>query len=244
MRTRIIFALSILGILAGLAGAYVFGMQRKAEPPVFTPVSNAYATAIYADGIVESEQVGGQNVNIYPEVPGPITEVLVHEGQHVTAGTPLLKIDDSVQIATTEQLRAQAEAARVAWQELGAQPRKETLAVTKAQVDQAQANLKAARDQYDKRLASYRIDNRSISKDVVDTAEDAVAQAQTTLEVAQRQYELTRAGAWSYDISNAQKQYEALAQSYKAASLTVSQNIFAAKRYLVVLNDTDFGRSR
>lgn len=51
MRTRIIFALSILGILAGLVGAFVFGMQRKAEPPVFTPVSNPYATAIYADGI-------------------------------------------------------------------------------------------------------------------------------------------------------------------------------------------------
>ena len=235
MRTRIIFALSILGILAGLAGAYVFGMQRKAEPPVFTPVSNPYATAIYADGIVESEQVGGQNVNIYPEVPGPITQVLVHEGQQVTAGTPLLKIDDSVQIATTEQLRAQAEAARVAWQELEAQPRKETLAVTKAQVDQAQANLKAARDQYDKRLASYRIDNRSISKDVVDTAQDAVAQAQTTLEVAQRQYELTRAGAWSYDISNAQKQYEALAQSYKAASALLQKYTVRAQADGVVL---------
>ncbi|MFM0455314.1 biotin/lipoyl-binding protein [Paraburkholderia nemoris] len=235
MRTRIIFALSILGILAGLVGAFVFGMQRKAEPPVFTPVSNPYATAIYADGIVESEQVGGQNINIYPEVSGPITQVLVHEGQQVTAGTPLLKIDDSVQVATTEQLRAQSEATRVAWQELEAQPRKETLAVMKAQVDQAQANLHAAQDQYDKRLVSYKIDSRSISKDVVDTARDAAAQAQTALEVAQRQYELTRAGAWSYDISNAQKQYEALTQSYKAASALLQKYTVRAQADGIVL---------
>ena len=235
MRTKVIFALAIFGILVALAGAYIFGMQRKVEPPVFTPVSNPYATAIYADGIVESEQVGGQNVNIYPEVSGPITQVLVHEGQQVEAGTPLLKIDDSVQAATTEQLRAQSEAAWVALQELKAQPRKETLAVTKAQVDQAQSNLKAARDQYDKRLASYSFDSRSISKDVVDTARDAVLQAQTALEVAQRQYELTRAGAWSYDISNQQKQYEALTQSYQAAGALLQKYTVRAQSGGIVL---------
>lgn len=235
MKTRIIFALSILGILAGLVGAFVFGMQRKAEPPVFAPVSSPYATAIYADGIVESEQVGGQNVNIYPEVSGRITQVLVHEGQQVTAGTPLLKIDDSIQTATTEQLRAQSEAAWGALQELQAQPRKETLAVAKAQVDQAQSNLKSARDQYDKRRASYDFDNRSISKDVMDTAQDAVAQAQTTLEVARRQYELMRAGAWSYDINNQQKQYEALTQSYKAAGALLQKYTVRAQADGIVL---------
>ena len=41
----------------------------------------------------------------------------------------------------------------------------------------AESNLKAARDQYDKRRASYGIDPESISKDVLDTAEDAVNQA-------------------------------------------------------------------
>lgn len=235
MRTRVIFGLAIVGILVALAGAYLFGMQRKAQAPVFAPVSNPYATAIYADGIVESEQVGGQNVNIYPEVAGPITRVLVHEGQQVAAGTPLLEIDESVQSATTLQLRAQSEAARVALHELQAEPRKETLAVTKAQVDQAQSNLKAARDQYDKRRASYEFDSRSISKDVVDTAQDAVAQARTSLEVAQRQYELTRAGAWSYDISNAQKQYEALSQSYLAASALLKKYTVRAQADGVVL---------
>jgi HlyD family secretion protein len=235
MRNKIIFALSILGMLAALTGAFIFGIQRKPEPPVFQPISNPYATAIYADGIVESEQGGGENINIYPEVSGPITQVLVHEGQYIAAGTPLLRIDDSVQRATTEQLRLQADAALVLLQELKAQPRKETLAIAKAQVDQAESNLKAARDQYDKRHASYEFDPRSISKDVVDTAQDAVAQAATTLEVARKQYELTRAGAWSYDISNQEKQYQGLEQAYRSANALLQKYTIKAQVDGVVL---------
>jgi len=148
---KIIFALAIIGILAGLVGAYIFGMERKAQPPVFKPVSNPYESAIYANGMIESDQSSGANINIFPEVSGPITQVLVPEGQQVSAGTLLFTIDDSVQ---------------------------------RANVELAEANLKAARDQYDKRRASYDIDPKSISKDVLDTAEDAVIQAAAALKAA------------------------------------------------------------
>ena len=112
----------------------------------------------------------------------------------------------------------QSEAALALLNELKAEPRKETLAIAKAQVDLAESNLKAARDQYDKDRASYDIDPKSISKDVLDTAEDAVKQAAAALDVARKQYELTKAGAWSYDIANQEKQYEALRQAYQAAN--------------------------
>ena len=149
MRNKIIFTLAILGVLAGLISAYIFGIERKAQPPVFKPVSSPYETAIYANGIIESEQSGGSNINIYPEISGPITHVLVREGQPVSAGSPLVAIDDSVQSATTEQLRLQSEASLALLNELKAQPRKETLAIAKSQVDLAESNLKVARDQYD-----------------------------------------------------------------------------------------------
>jgi HlyD family secretion protein len=151
MRNKIIFVLSFIGIMAGLIGAILFGIQRKAQPPVFKPVSNPYSTGIYANGIVESYQPSGENVNIYPEVSGPIAKVLVHEGQQVSVGTLLFTIDDSVQRATTQL---------------------------------AEANLKAAQDQYDKRRASWDIDPKSISRDVLDTAQDAVDQATAALKAA------------------------------------------------------------
>ncbi|MFY9925880.1 MAG: biotin/lipoyl-binding protein [Opitutaceae bacterium] len=218
VRNKIIFALSIMGVLAALVAAYIFGRERKAQPPVFAPVSSPFDSAIYANGIIESDQSSGSNINIYPEVSGPITKVLVREGQQVSAGAPLFTIDDSVQRATTEQLRLQAEASLALLNELKAEPRPETLAVAEAQVGQAESNLKASRDQYDKDRASFDIDPKSISKDVLDTAEDAVKQADAGLDVARKQYELTKAGAWSFDVANQEKQYEALRQAYEAAN--------------------------
>jgi HlyD family secretion protein len=181
---------------------------------VFPPASSPYESAIYANGIVESYQPNGSNINIYPEVSGPITKVFVHEGQEVPAGTPLLSIDDSIQKATTEQLRLQAESALALLNELKAEPRMETLAIAEAQVGLAESNLKA--------------DPKSISKDVLDTANDAVKQAASALDVARKQYELTKAGAWSYDIANQEKQYGALQQAYEAAkALLVKYSIKA-----------------
>jgi len=217
-RNKIIFTLSILGVLAAIVAAYIMGMERKAQPPVFKPVSNPYDSAIYANGIIESDQSSGENINIFPEVAGSITKVLVREGQQVPAGTPLFTIDDSVQRPTTEQLRLQSEAALALLNELKAEPRMETLAIAVSQVGLAESNLKTARDQYDKDRASYDIDPKSISKDVLDTAKDAVDQATAALDVARKQYELTKAGAWSYDIDNQEKQYNALKQSYEAAN--------------------------
>ena len=40
MRIKLIIAISIIGLLAGLISAYIFGIQRKPQPPVFAPVSS------------------------------------------------------------------------------------------------------------------------------------------------------------------------------------------------------------
>jgi HlyD family secretion protein len=148
---KIIFSIAILGILAGLVAAYIFGTVRKPQPPVFKPVSNPFESAIYANGMIESELPSGENINIFPQISGPITRVLVQEGQSVSAGTPLFAIEDSVQRANTEL---------------------------------AAANLKLARDQYDKDRAAFDADPKAISKTVLDTAKDTVNQATAALKAA------------------------------------------------------------
>lgn len=151
MKTPILFALAVLGVLGGLTAAYLFGRTPQTLPPAFAPASSTYDTAIYANGIIESEQSGGSNIVIYPQVAGPVTQVLVHEGQVVTRGVPLVTIDD---------------------------------ALPRANFELAQANLTTARDQYNKRLQSYAIDPKSISKDTVDTAKGTAAQAQAALKAS------------------------------------------------------------
>lgn len=151
MKKPILFALAVLGVLGGLTAAYLFGRTPQTLPPAFAPATSTYDTAIYANGIIESEQSGGSNIVIYPQVAGPLTQVLVHEGQVVTRGVPLVTIDD---------------------------------ALPRANFELAQANLTTARDQYNKRLQSYAIDPKSISKDTLDTAKDMAAQAQAALKAS------------------------------------------------------------
>jgi HlyD family secretion protein len=155
MRNRWFFALSAAGLLVALVSAYLFAAQAPAQPPVFNPAANPYANGIYAEGIIESAQAQGENINIYPEVTGPITQVLAAEGDRVHKGDTLLRIDDSVQRATAEQLQAQAQAALALLQELKAEPRPETLDVAAAQVANAEATLKSAADQLDKQERSF-----------------------------------------------------------------------------------------
>lgn len=195
---------------------------------MFNPASNPYGKGIYANGIIESYQSNGANVNIYPEVPGVVTRILVAEGQSVSQGTPLLIMDDSVQRATAEQQKSQAEAALALLEELKAQPRKETLEIAIAQVEFASKSLKTSQDQFDKLRKSYELDTKSVSKNDLDNAENAVKTAKANLEVAQKQYELTKAGAWIYDIKNQENQYKALSKAYTASSALLVKYVLKA----------------
>ncbi len=168
MRARLLFLLSILGVIAALGGAAFFTVNAKVNPPVFNPASNPYEHGIYANGIIESEQASGVNVNLFPEVAGTVIEISVREGEKVSRGTPLVQIEDSVQRATVAQQQAQVE-------------------VAEAQVTASQATLKTASDQLAKLQRSHEADPRSVSKSVFDDASNAVRVAQANLGVAGRQ---------------------------------------------------------
>ena len=190
---------------------------------------------IYSDGMIESYQAQGENINIYPEVTGPITRILVPEGQAVHQGDPLLAIDDSVQRATAEQQKAQAEAAATMLSELKAEPRRETLAIAVAQVENAKATLKNAQDQLEKQQHSFDMDPKSISEDALDNARNAERIAATNLEVVQRQYTLTKAGAWMYDVQNQERTYTALWKSYLASDALLAKYTIRAPSDGIVL---------
>lgn len=235
MTIRLLFILSALGILGGLAAAYVFGMAEPPLPPQFRPASDPYGKGIFATGIVESALPNGENINLYPEVSGTVTRILAAEGQEVKAGSPLLDIDDSVQSATVAQLRSQADAAKAVLEELKAQPRREALRVTEAQLLSAEASLKTAADQWRKQKTSFDINPKSVSRDTLDNARNAFEVAKANREVAKRQYELSKAGAWVYDIRNQTSQYQALEKAYLAAGALLAKYVLKAPSDGVVL---------
>ncbi len=235
MKKTMIFIISAIGFLGGAITAIYSTFATPVLPPVFNPAANPYTSAIYAEGIIESVQSSGENINLYPEVPGTVKEILVTEGQEVRKGMPLLLIDPSVQSATTEQQQSAAQASHAMLEELKAEPRKENLDVAEAQAVSAQAALKTAQDELNKQETAYQMDPRSISKDALDSAINAAAVAQANLEVARKQRDLTKAGAWSFDIQNQERQYNALEKAYLASSALLSKYTLRAPTDGIVL---------
>jgi HlyD family secretion protein len=235
MASRNFLMAAAAGVILALVVAFLLNRPHRPQPPAFQPAANPYAQAIYANGIIESDQSSGENINILPEVSGPVVSIFVREGQTVRAGQPLLAIEDSVQRATAEQLRLQARASQAVLQELKAEPRRETLAVAVAQLDQAQANLRTLVDQRDKLQRSVALDVRSVSRESLDSAVDAAKAGEATVGVAQRQLELTRAGAWAFDVQNQQAQYAALSHAYDAGKALLGKYVVKAPTDGVVL---------
>jgi len=220
MKTRLLFIIAILGLLAGAVSVYVYTVKVKPQPPLAINY-NPYDTGIYATGIIESFQTNGSNVNIYPEVAGKVVKIFALDGQNVKQGDPLVAIDDSIQKATVAKDLAQARAALTLLEELKAQPRKEILDVSIAQ-------LKSAQDQLAKLQKSYKLNPKSVSKNDLDNAINAA-------NIAQKQYTLVKAGAWIYDIQNQESQYKAAVQAYWADKALLDKHIIKAAADGVVL---------
>jgi HlyD family secretion protein len=212
-----------MGLAAGILGAVISSRKQPAQAPVFEPAANPYPDGIYANGIIESDQAHGSNVNMYPEVSGTVVEVPVHAGQAVKRGDSLVVIDDRVQRATTEQLEAQAKAAKVALDELQAQPRPETLLVSQAQLAAAEAAARQARDTYDKQQHAYDTDPHAVSRDTLDTSRNAWLVADANRVTAQRSLDLIHAGAWVYEVHNQEATYQSLVKASLAARTLLSK---------------------
>lgn len=220
MKTRLLFIIATLGLIAGAVSVYIYAVRLTPQPPLAINY-NPYDNGIYATGIVESFQTNGSNINIYPEVAGKVVKVLALDGQNIKQGDILLLIDDSVQRAIVAKDLAQAKAALALLEELKAQPRKEVLDVSIAQ-------LKSAQDQLSKLQKSYKLNPKSVSKNDLDNAINAV-------NIAQKQYDLVKAGAWIYDIQNQESQYKAAVQTYWSDKALLDKYIIRAPADGIVL---------
>jgi len=143
MKNKILFGVACAGLLAGLAAAFLFSAKSRPLPPAYAPPANPYASGIYAEGIVESDQPSGKNVNIYPEVSGTVAAIPVTEGQLVKRGDVLMKIEDSIPRSSVELARANFKTAQDTLAKLQAVRALDPGAISQDQLD-TQANTAAA----------------------------------------------------------------------------------------------------
>ena len=208
MRNKVIFIASGVGLLLALVSAFIFSQQPKAQPPVFKPAANPYAQGIYAERHHrERPGAGREHQHLSRGVRARSRRSWSPRAQQVHKGDALLTIDDSVQRATAEQQRAQAEAAQAT--AAGAQGGAARARISRcrvAQVENARATLKNAQDQLAKQQRSYdidaEVDQRGRARQRAERRERSPRRTSRSIE---RQYELTKAGAWIYDIQNQER---------------------------------------
>jgi len=131
-----------LGLFAGPSNRAAAVGAPGEMPPMPVDVDTARVEsmidAVRATGRIEAVQA----IDLRPDESGRITELLFHEGQSVTAGTPLIRIDDELLRAQADRARAERELAR---QQLERVRRlRAENASTPADLERAEANDRSA----------------------------------------------------------------------------------------------------
>jgi VCBS repeat-containing protein len=171
-------------------------------PPPVEPARSPFGKSVAGAGIVEAVN---ENVNIGASIPGIVEEVYVpveKVGQVVKEGDPLFLVDSRQLKAQSAFQEATLLAARRQVDKLKNQPRPEELAVKKAALDVAEANLNLQRDLAERarRLAP----SGAMSAEDVSQRLLAVEVAKQQLAQAKADYTLMERGAWQYDVDIAQ----------------------------------------
>ncbi len=157
-RKRIVPIVLLLALLVG--GYYLYSTGNLPF------ISSANAEASTVSGFIE-----GEEITIAPEIGGRILSMRVDEGDRVTAGQALVRLDPTLLNAQIVQAQAAVDTAKAQLTQLQNQPRA-------SDVVAARAARVAAQQNYDKVRAGPTVDQLAQLKAQVDNAKAALDQAQ------------------------------------------------------------------
>jgi multidrug resistance efflux pump len=173
-------------------------VPEKPLPPVDPPRS-PFGKTVAGAGITEAVN---ENVNIGASIPGIVEAVYVpveKVGQTVKAGQPLFLVDSRQLKAQLAYQEANLLSAQRQWEKLKNQPRPEELAVKKAAIEVAEANVNLQTDLANRarRLAP----TGAMAAEDVNQRLLAVEVSKQQLAQARADYTLLEHGAWEYDLA-------------------------------------------
>jgi RND family efflux transporter MFP subunit len=167
--TGVVVAIALVG--AAVAYFVLRGPRYEVEAATAAPpAASAGPTAILqATGYVTARR----QATVSAQITGALTQVLIEEGERVSAGQVLAKLDDTAQRAALAQSVAQVQAAKA------------ILVQVQAQLDQYRRDLQRNQDLIDRHL---------VSQQALETADTQVRTGAAQVASQLRQVELAEAG--------------------------------------------------
>jgi HlyD family secretion protein len=138
-RAKIIIAIVVVVVIAGVAIS--FAMKSQGSGPAIqtaTVGQTDLGVTVSASGKIEA----GSRADVYPPAAGTISAVYVSDGESVTAGQKLAKMETAPLKLAVKQARAALSQAQSAYDNLDAQT------VSSADIAAARANVRATRSAY------------------------------------------------------------------------------------------------
>jgi membrane fusion protein, multidrug efflux system len=191
------------------------GKERRASFLRRRPVVSAIGAVLLASAIAggylymdsarhfestDDAFVAARQFSIAPKISGYITAVPVTDNQHVKSGDVIARIDERDYRTALDQAQAQVAAAQASIENIDAQldVQQSQISANQAQVDQAQAALvfaqqQAARYEHLEQTGYGTVQNAQQYTSQLRQQQAALASAQATLKLAQRQVEALKA---------------------------------------------------
>lgn len=144
------------------------------------------------DGLVANGTIEATEVEVSSKLPGRLVQLLVEEGDQVQASQVIARLDTSEFEAEVAQARAVSSRAEAQLKELLAGSRFQEIEEARANLQQAEDNLKLARDDWERFDSLFK--EGATSAQERDRAKNRVEVAVSQVKAARERYELIRVG--------------------------------------------------
>jgi HlyD family secretion protein len=224
---QVVASLSLCATLALAASAVIaiVGCDTRSETTAVTPVATRKVEVIEARAEPNTDAVqlighieAGQEVTLYFEVSGVVTQVFVEEGDDVKPGDPIARLVlDDYELAFS-RAKAEYSAARAEWELMQAGTRKEDIDLARADHERAKAQKAFWASEYE-RVKPLRQDRAVSESEWQQVVRERDATTQQEL-MAKASLDRAVAGFRKEEVANAAAKLEATRQ---AALLTDRQ---------------------
>lgn len=219
----ILLAASCVVLVAIFMGGEAVSSPKTAQKPLTARPMSPFKSYIAAVGIVEASS---GNIFVGSPINRVVDKVDVKVGDKVKAGEVLFRLEskDLEADLLTKCINYKNAAANL--QKLESLPRKEDVAISEAQLKEAQVRLMQAKSQYDS-VNGLELSG-AMSREEVDKRKFAFQEAEAKRQQAEADLNKTKSGAWKPDLEMAKLQVEQAKAEVQRAEADLARTVIRA----------------